>query len=193
MESSIEVISPEPEHVKTMLPAARRRIQIRLSFTYSWPALIGIVLFLSVACAFYFSPVHYLSDSGFSLLMDEALIHEGTPDMIRYQVPRGHGGVFINDGYPYNIKIIKGRLLYVYPWGSSLLSLPAVLLFNAVGLKIAPYRSPYKYDLSNELRMQTIITTGLCAITIWVIYNAAGCLLPLPWSLAIALGAAFGT
>src|SRR5215471_8894694 len=190
MESSIEVISPEPEHVKTMLPAARRRIQIRLSFTYSWPALIGIVLFLSVACAFYFSPVHYLSDSGFSLLMDEALIHEGTPDMIRYQVPRGHGGVFINDGYPWNIKIIKGRLLYVYPWGSSLLSLPVVALFNAAGFRVAPH---HKYNGYNELRMQAIIATGLCAITIWVVYEAAGYLLPLPWPLAIALGAAFGT
>lgn len=151
------------------------------------------MLFLSVARAFYISPVHYLADAKFSLLMDEALIHRCTPNMIDYQVPRGHGGIFINDGYPYNIKIIKGRLLYLYPWGSSLLSLPAVLLFNAAGLKIAPYGSRYEYDLRSELRMQTIITTVLCALTIWVIYDAAGYLLPLPWSLAIALGAAFGT
>jgi hypothetical protein len=153
----------------------------------------GIVLSFCVARAFYISPVHYLADAKFSLLMDEALIHKWTPSMIDYQVPRGHGGIFAKDGYPYNIKIIKGRLLYVYPWGSSLLSLPAVLLFNAVGLKIAPYQSRYRYDLRNELRMQTIITTGLCAITIWVIYDAAGYLLPFSWSLAIALGAAFGT
>jgi hypothetical protein len=153
----------------------------------------GLVLSLCVARAFYISPVHYLADAKFSLLMDEALIHKWTPNIIDYQVPRGRGGIFINDGYPYNIKIIKGRLLYVYSWGSSLLSLPAVLLFNAAGLKIAPYRSPNKYNLSNELRMQTIITTGLCAIAIWLIYDAAGYLLPFPWSLAIALGAAFGT
>jgi len=74
-----------------------------------------------------------------------------------------------------------------------LLSLPAVLLFNAVGLNIAPSRGPYRYNLRNELRMQTIITTGLCAITIWVIFDAACHFLPFPWSLAITLGAAFGT
>jgi hypothetical protein len=151
------------------------------------------MLLLFVACAFYLSPVHYIADSSYSLLMDEALIHKWTPNMIAYQVPRGHGVAFINDGYSYQIKIIKGRLLYVYPWGSSLLSLPAVLLFNADGFKIAPHRSGYKYSWYNELRMQTIITTGVCAVMIWVIYEAAGCFLPLPWSLAIALGAAFGT
>src|SRR5947209_3183790 len=104
-------------------------IRLQQKLTYSWPNLVGVVLFVSIACVFYISPVNYLSDSGFSLLMDEALIHKWTPDMIEFQVPRGHGGVFINDGYPWNIKIIKGRLLYVYPWGSSLLSLPAVALF----------------------------------------------------------------
>jgi hypothetical protein len=76
------------------------------------------VLFSSVACVFYICPVHYLSDSAFSLLMDEALIHKWTPNMIDHQVPRGHGDVFVNDGYPWQIKIIRGRLLYVYPWGS---------------------------------------------------------------------------
>jgi len=136
----------------------RRRLQIQLSFTNPWPGTIGIVLLLSVACAFYICPVHYLSDGGFSLLMDEAIIHEWTPDMITYQAPRGHGRIYINDGYPWNIKIIKGRLLYVYPWGSSLLSLPVVALFNAAGFRVAPH---HKYNGYNELRMQAIIATGL--------------------------------
>ena len=170
-----------------------RRISPRHNLMFSWPNLIGVALFVSVACAFYISPVNYLSDSGFSLLMDEALIHKWTPDMIEFQVPRGHGGVFINEGYPWNVKIIKGRLLYVYPWGSSLLSLPAVALFNAVGFKIAPHRTGYQYNWYNELRMQVLIATGVCALTIWVVYLAAIRYLPLGWSLAIALGTAFGT
>lgn len=168
----------------------RRRIQIHLSFTYSWPGVMGVVLLLSVAYIFYICPVHYLSDGGFSLLMDEAIIHEWTPDMLTYQVPRGHGEIYINDGYPWNIKIIKGRLLCVYPWGSSLLSLPAVVLLNAAGFRVAPH---HKYNGNNELRMQAIIAAGLCAIMIWVVYDAAGYFLLLPWPLAIALGAAFGT
>ncbi len=174
-------------------PAGVQRTHSLRSLICSWPNLIGIVILVTVACAFYISPVRYLSDSGFSLLMDEALIHKSTPDMLDYQVPRGHGGVFINDGYPWNIKIIKGRLLYVYPWGSSLLSLPAVALFNTGGLKIASRESGYSYNWYNELRMQVLIATGVCALTIWIVYVAAARFLPLPWSLAIAFATAFGT
>jgi hypothetical protein len=180
-----------PPRAMRLVTTENNRLQQKS--TYSWPNLVGVVLFVSVACVFYISPVNYLSDSGFSLLMDEALIHKWTPDMIEFQVPRGHGGVFINDGYPWNIKIIKGRLLYVYPWGSSLLSLPAVALFNAAGFKIAPHRTGYQYNWYIELRMQVLIATGVCALTIWLVYLAAIRYLPLTWSLGIALGTAFGS
>jgi hypothetical protein len=179
--------------VQSVRPARKWRVRIHLSFTYTWPGLIGVVLFLFVACAFYISPVHYLLDGQFSLLMDEALIHNWTPNMMDFQVPRSHSAMLDNDGYPYSIKIIKGRLLYVYPWGSPLLSLPAVLLFNAHGFKIASHRNGYKYSWYNELRMQTIIATVLCAMTIWVMYEAAVHFLSVPWSLVIASAAAFGT
>jgi len=183
--------APRPA-VRSVQPIARRKIRIRIHFSigYSWPGIIGLVLLLSVGGVFYLCPVHYLSDGGFSLLMDEAIIHEWTPNMLTYQPPRGHGGIYINDGYPWNIKTIQGRLLYVYPWGSSLLSLPLVGVFNAAGLRVAPH---HKYNGDNESRMQAIIAAGLCAFTIWVIYQAAGYLLPLPWSLLVALSAAFGT
>jgi hypothetical protein len=188
---AIEHTALEPGRaIPSMRSATRRRIQITPGFADSRRGVIGVVLLLSVASIFYICPVHYLSDGGFSLLMDEAIIHEWTPNMLTYQVPRGHGGLFINDGYPWNIKVINGRLLYVYPWGSPLLSLPAVAIFNAAGFRVAPH---HKYNGYNELRMQAIIAAGLCAITIWVIFQTAGCLLPLWWSLAIALGAAFGT
>ena len=150
----------------------------------------GLLLFMFVACAFYRSPVHYLSDSYFSLLMDEAILRYGTPNMIRYQVPRGQGVPYVNHGYLWTIDIVKGRLLYVFPWGGALLSLPAVAVFNAVGFKVAPHRI---YNASNELKMQTILATLLCALAVWVFYETASFLLPLGWSLVIALSAAFGT
>src|SRR5246127_5583764 len=102
---------------RAVFRASSRGVRIYLSFSLN--CLLGIALFLSVACAFYISPVHYLMDGQYSLLMDEALIHKWTPNMIDYQVPRGHGGIYINDGYSYQILILKGRLLYGYPWGSS--------------------------------------------------------------------------
>ena len=180
---------PRPR-VRSAQQATKHTFEMHLSVAYSWPRVIGIALLVVVAAAFYISPVHYLSDSGFSLMMDEAIIHEWTPDMLSYQVPRGHGTLFINDGYPWNIKIIRGRLLYVYPWGSSLLSLPLVAMLNAAGLRLAPH---HKYNGYKELSAQAIITTALSAITILVIYEAAGYLLSLPAALAVTLGAAFGS
>ncbi len=122
--------------------------------------------------------------------MDEAILQYGTPNMIRYQVPQGQGIPFVNHGYLWTIDIVKGRLLYVFPWGGALLSLPAVAVFNAIGFRVAPHRI---YSGSSELEMQTILATLLCALAVWVFYTTASSLLPLGWSVAIALSAAFGT
>jgi hypothetical protein len=152
--------------------------------------VVRLLLFLFVVCVFYKSPVHYLSDGRFSLLMDEAILRHGTPNMIRYQVPRGQGIPFVNHGYLWTIDLVKGRLLYIFPWGGALLSLPAVAVFNAAGFRVAPHSI---YSGSNELEMQAILATLLCALAVWVFYETASFLLPLGWSLAIALSAAFGT
>ena len=134
--------------------------------------------------------MHYLSDGRFSLLMDEAILRYGTPNMIRYQVPRGQGVAFANHGYLWTMDLVKGRLLYVFPWGGALLSLPAVAVFNGAGFRVAPHRI---YSGSNELEMQAILATLLCALAVWVFYETATFLLPAGWSVAIALSAAFGT
>ncbi|MGO9056403.1 MAG: hypothetical protein ACLQU2_03335 [Candidatus Binataceae bacterium] len=154
-------------------------------------AFIGLSLFLVVALVYYKSPVHYLSDGSYSFLMDEAILHHGTPDMQAYTVPRG-GPPFYNNpgGYLWTIEIVKGRLLYVYPWGSPLLALPVVGILGAAGFSVAPHGS---YSEDNELKMQVIVTTLLCAASVWLFFEIAALSLPLGWSLTIALSAAFGT
>jgi len=71
-----------------------------------------------------------------------------------------------------------------------MLSLPAVAVFNAFGFKVAPHRI---YSAGNEMEMQAILAALLCALTVWVFYETAGFLLPMGWSLAVALSATFGT
>lgn len=100
--------------------------------------IIGLTLFLATWVIFYSSPTHYLSDSAYSMLMDEAILHHGTANMIAYQVPRGHGIYYPNDGYLWSIGMVRGRLLYEFSWGAPLLSLPAVAIFNAAGFDVAP-------------------------------------------------------
>jgi hypothetical protein len=169
----------------------RKREVVRSIKWYSVKkALTGLLLFLLTAFVYYQTPVHYLSDSSYSLLMDEAILHHGTPDMRAYEVPREQSAAFINHGYMWTIDIVKGRLLYLYPWGGALLSLPAVALFNADGIRVAPHGI---YLENHEQRMQMILTTIICALIVWIVLETAALILPLGWSLAIALSAAFGT
>src|ERR1700756_5037572 len=77
--------------------------------------LVSVSLFLVVAFAYYKSSVHYVEDSKYSLLMDEAILHHGTPNMLAYQVPRGTRSNFAANGYPWNFALVKGRLIYAFP------------------------------------------------------------------------------
>jgi hypothetical protein len=152
-------------------------------------AFVSLSLFLLVALVYYKSPVHYAEDSAYSLLMDEAILHQGTPNMIAYQVPRGTRLGFAN-GYPWNIALVKGRLVYVFPWGLPLLTLPGVAVANALGYVVAPN---HVYSTENEVRMQGVFTTVLSALLVCLVYETAASLLPISWSLTIALSVAFGT
>jgi hypothetical protein len=152
-----------------------------------WP--FGLVLFLITWWIFYGSPVHYVSEGQYSLLMDEAILHHGTPDMRAYQVPRGSGSGF-NAGYPWQLAVLNGRVLCVVPWGAALLSVPAVALLNAGGLEVAPN---HIYNIANEIRMQAILSAFLCAIAVLLFYGTARAMLPVALSLSIALVAALGT
>jgi hypothetical protein len=151
--------------------------------------LVRLSLFLLVTQVYYQSPVHYIEDSAYSLLMDEAILHQGTPNMIVYQVPHGTSLGFLN-GYPWNIALVKGRLIYVFPWGSPILALPGVAIANALGYVVAPR---HVYSDANETQMQEVFTTLLSGLIVCLVYEAAAALLPVSWSLVIALSVAFGT
>jgi hypothetical protein len=152
--------------------------------------LVGLSLFICVGFVFLESPVRYLADSRYALLMDQAILERGTPNMKPYQVPRGVSSPYTNHGYLWTIDIVKGRLLYIYPWGGPLLSLPAVAVLNAAGFKVAPQGI---YNEGNELALQVWFATVLCAAAVWLFFDMAATMLPLRWSVAIALSAAFGT
>lgn len=81
--------------------------------------------------------------------------------------------------------------MYVYPWGGALLSLPAVAFFDALRLKAAP--PPGVYRVTNELEVEAGTAAVLCAAIVVVVFETAILFLSCGWSLAIALGSAFGT
>jgi hypothetical protein len=152
--------------------------------------IVGLLLFTCVGLVFLLSPVRCLSDSRYALLMDQAILEHGTPNMMPYQVPRGISAPYVNHGYLWTIDIVSGRLLYVYPWGGPLLSLPAVAVSAAAGFRVAPFGI---YNERNELALQVGLATILCAAAVWMFFDMAAAVLPLGWSVATALSAAFGT
>ncbi len=152
-----------------------------------WP--FGLLLFLVTWWIFYGSPVHYLSEGQFSLLMDEAILYHRTPDLRAYQVPHGSGPGF-NGGYPWQLAVLNGRVLCIIPWGAALLSLPAVALFNAAGFEVAP---SHVYSAADEIQIQLMLSAFLCAIVVWLFYETARAMLPVALSLTIALVAALAT
>jgi hypothetical protein len=157
--------------------------------SYVRQALIPLSLFFLVAFVYYESPVHYAEDSTYSLLMSEAILHQGSPNMFGYHVRRVTGPGIVND-YSWQIAVVNGRLIYAYPWGLPILSLPAVAIANAVGYAVAPN---HVYSRENEIRMQAVFSALLCALVACLVFEAAASLLPLWWSLTIALSVAFGT
>lgn len=47
-------------------------------------AFVGFALFLFALLVYSVSPVRYLNDSAYSILMDQAILEHGTPDMRHY-------------------------------------------------------------------------------------------------------------
>jgi hypothetical protein len=121
--------------------------------------------------------------------MDEAILHHRTPDMRAYHVPRGSGPGF-NNGYPWQLMVLNGRILYALPWGAALLSLPAVAVFDAAGSEVAPNNV---YSAADEVRIQIIFSAFLCALVTLMFYETARAILPVASSFVIALVAGLGT
>jgi hypothetical protein len=154
--------------------------------------LTGIGLALLVAFAVYRSPVHFVSDTQFLLLMDEAILLHGTPDMSMFQVPRwqGRDRGYNEHGYRYMTDVVKGRLLYLYPWGGPILTLPELAAGETLGLRVAPHSI---YNLDNEVKIQTLLAALITAFTAWLLFQTATALLPIWWALAVAFAAVFGS
>jgi hypothetical protein len=142
--------------------------------------LSGLLLFVSVGYVFAKSPVRYVSDSRYSLLMDQAILEHGSPNLMAYKLP----------DHLWTIGFVNGQLLYLYPWGGPLLSLPIVAALGAGGIKVAPDGI---YSVRQEVKMQFYVTTFLCAAIVWLFFDLCAATLSIGWSVAIALAAAFGT
>jgi hypothetical protein len=157
-------------------------------------AAVGGILFVATFCVFFFSPVHYASDSDYSMLLSESIIARHTIDLNGYAIPRFQplesSGVN-ESGYTWQLSLVGDRLLYNRPYGSSVLSLPFVALLKVLG--VSPVGPQGGFDEAGEVVVERTVSALLMASLTCIFLWTGLQFLPLSWAATVAAGAALGT
>lgn len=157
-------------------------------------SIVVVPIFLSTFLVFWFSPIRQITDSNYSMLLSESLIHHRTFVLDGYSIPRlkptWHDNTLKN-GEMYQLEIVGPHLYYYLPPGSSILSIPYVAWMNAFGISAA--NADGSYNPEGETRIEAGLASLLMAVFACALFFTARLVLPVTWSAIIALGAAFGT
>src|SRR5215468_7707465 len=85
------------------------------------------LLFLFTFVIFFLSPVHQITDSSYSMLLSESLLHHRSFQLDNnYQLPRGEPKWFLyyfRNGDVYQLEQVNGRIYYHLPPGGPVLSI----------------------------------------------------------------------
>jgi hypothetical protein len=158
---------------------------------------IYIALFALTFIIFALSPVTDLHDSRYTILLSECILTRHSNDLKGYSIEGldpaslpSEPDLVRNDAF-YELVKIDGKLLYYYPHGSSILSMPLVAALRASGRSVV--NDAGNYYVAREAQEQHLIAAVLMALLACLFLRTASVLLPLSWSLAIAFGASLGS
>lgn len=157
-----------------------------------------LALFMLSFAIFFLSPVSDVGlDPMFSLVVSESILKHGTPVLDDVAIPRlvpsqlpSHPNLLAWRRF-YQLENKNGHVLYLFPHGSSLLSLPFVAMLDAAGLSAIDSKGNYSFP--GERGAQKIISSILMAIVVCIFFETSSMLLPWRWSLIVTIGAGFGT
>lgn len=157
-------------------------------------SLTGGLIFITAFLIFWFSPIHQLTDSNYSMLLSQSLLEHRSFALDQYAIPRRqpvyHDNTYKN-GEMYQIELVGPHLYYYLPPGSSVLSVPYVALMNTCGINAANEDGSYNAD--GETVIETSLAALLMAALACIFFLTARQLLPRGWSALIALAGALGT
>jgi hypothetical protein len=156
---------------------------------------VPLVIWSLSFIVFLLSPVVQFGDSAFSLLLSESLLYRRTFDLSPYLPENAravvvHYADYLHVKPLYQLVHIKHAIVYAYPLGGSVLAIPFVAVFNLCGLSVSGNQH---LNLLDEVAMQRFVAAFLMATLACIFFRTARLLLPVRWSAAVALGAAFGT
>jgi hypothetical protein len=152
------------------------------------------LIFVACFLIFWLSPVHQVTDSSYSMLLSESLLHHGSFELDNYAIPHGDPvwiPFYFRNGDIYQLELVNGRLYYHLPPGTSILSIPFVAVMNTFGISAAnPDRT---HNPAGEERIEIILAAILMAALACVFFYTARLVLPAWWCAVISLGGTLGT
>lgn len=154
----------------------------------------GVLLFVLTYSIFILSPVQQPADSLYSMMVSQSIIERGTVALDHYKFPNltpVQSKKFHSNSSISHLDVIDGHVYYYYGPGSSILSVPYVAIMNAFGVYAS--RADGTHDPAGEMRIQTGLAALLMAGLAVVFFLTSRMVLPLSWSVAIAVGGTLGT
>jgi hypothetical protein len=161
---------------------------------------IGLWLFIVTGLIFMVSPVWVLADSNYSMLLSESIIRNHTTHLNAYRFPAPISEYVRCEPPPspiplsqqtYQLDRVNGSVVYCYPHGTSILSIPFVALMGTLGVN--PITADGQYNRAGEAVIQRMLASLLMAALTLVLFRTALLLLGVWPSLFIAGGTALGT
>src|SRR5688572_20629840 len=157
-------------------------------------SLLPALIFAAALSIFLLSPVHQVTDSAYSMLLSESLLHHGSFELDHYAIPRGEPKWFryyFRNGDIYQLEWVNGHLYHNFPVGTSILSIPFVAVMNAAGVSATNPDGSYNHD--GEEKIEKILAAILMAALVCVFFLMARLALSNGLSAAVALGGGLGT
>jgi hypothetical protein len=170
------------------------RDRLRQAFRLTPNIKAGVAIFILTLSIFLISRIHQVADSNYSMLVSQSLIDHGSFQLDAYALPRYEPvwhGYYYKNGPVYQLEIARGHIYYHLPPGSSILSAPFVAVLNVFGVSAA--RPDGTYDPQGEVKIEAGLAALLMAALAVIFFYTARLLLPLWWSVVVALGGALGT
>jgi hypothetical protein len=154
----------------------------------------AIAMWLVTFAIYLASPVLQMSDSKYSMLTAESIVHNHTPDLSRYSIQHYDADLPFNEirgKHPYQLERVRGRLLYGFPHGTSILSIPFIALMDL--FHVSPATSDGQFDLKGEVITQKLLAAMLMASVVVIFFRTALLLLDWRWSALVAIAGGLGT
>lgn len=112
---------------------------------------------------YYNLPTIQIADSLHSILLTETIINDKKIDISEYFDTESNLGA----EFPYQIEQVNNKKYYHFPHGSSFLSTPLVYILNTMGVRAI---NDGNYSIANEVEIQKILSSGITAATVVIIF-----------------------